>query len=188
MEMTNEEYTEYSKYRKMWTFPEYHQYSPGEAAVPIFLERTGWSLGDTVLDMGCGTGRAGAALKAAGLNVYLVDLCPEAVEVTNLTFLQMCLWNIPAWVKADWIFCVDVLEHIPFKFMSDTIFQLARATRYGGYIQIACFEDSCGNLIGEKLHLTVKDPSWWRTVIEGYFTIDIDLSEGEWAKFIVRNK
>lgn len=185
---TPDERAEYEKYKNMWQHDDYRTFSPGASAVPMFLKYAEWSAGEVIIDVGCGTGRAGAALKAAGLNTYLLDIISEAVEERNMTFLEMNIWNMPEWIRTDWIFCVDVLEHIPFKYISDTFFNLGRACRRGGYLQIACFEDICGRLIGEKLHLTVKTPDWWAEIVESYFNIELDFSDKEWARFIVGKK
>ena len=85
--------SEREKYARMWAEPTYRQWSPGEASVEKFLSGVRWAPGDTVVDLGCGTGRAGLALAAKGLGVVLVDCCQEAVEfkARDLPFLEMNL-------------------------------------------------------------------------------------------------
>jgi cyclopropane fatty-acyl-phospholipid synthase-like methyltransferase len=56
---------ERAKYQSIWAYPQYRMNSPGEAAVPRFLFHLPWAAGDTLIDLGCGTGRAGKALAEA---------------------------------------------------------------------------------------------------------------------------
>ena len=39
--------------------------------------------------------------------------------------------------------------------------QMAARTRRGGFFQIYLQEEPFGELIGEKLHLTVRPKEWW---------------------------
>ena len=50
---------ERDKYRRMWAEPSYHQGSPGERAVPLCLHALPMQPGETVVDAGAGSGRAG---------------------------------------------------------------------------------------------------------------------------------
>lgn len=177
---------EQDKYRRMWAHPAYRQYSPGEQAVATFLGGLPWKAGDSLVDLGCGTGRAGAALAAAGLRVQLLDFCRDAVEVAGLTFIEAVLWALPPGLpRYEWIYCVDVLEHIPPEYVDATLDGMADLTLQGGYLQIACTPDGCGALIGERLHLTVQPPAWWRAHIARRWTILADQSDAGTARFLV---
>lgn len=140
--------------------------------MPAFLERCRPVTGDSVYDLGCGTGRAGRALAAAGLTVKLIDVCREAIEVPELPFLDATLWDLPPGLQpADWIFCVDALEHLPTEYVGPTLDDLARLTIKGGLLKIACFEDACGAMIGESLHLTIQPALWWLQRIKARWDI-----------------
>lgn len=159
--MTDLAAQEQDKYRRMWAQPSYRNWSPGADAVPAFLDGQLWQPGDTLGDMGCGTGRAGKLLSQKGLAVTLVDFCRGACEVEGLPFVEAVLWDLPPLGKFDWLYCVDVLEHIPTSKVAATLDNLAAVTRKGGYLQISLQRDSCGSLIGETLHLTVQPFEWW---------------------------
>lgn len=150
------------KYRRMWAQNSYRQYSPGADAVESFLKECNWKPGETVADLGCGTGRAAKGLSEAGLKPTLFDMIPEAVETKEFPFHEVNLWDLPRELQPfDWIFCVDVLEHIPPEHIEPTLKGLNSLTRKGGYIQVCCVPDGCGRSIGEELHLTINPPEWW---------------------------
>ena len=182
----NIEEREREKYKKMWALSEYRQYSPGLSAAPIFLKYAEWSAEDTLLDVGCGTGRAGLALTYANLEVTLLDFCKEALEVVSLPFINMPIWNLLEQEKNwDWLFCVDVLEHIPPELVHKTLRAMYLVNNKGGLLQIATFPDSCGRLINDELHLSIHPVSWWKLLISSFWRIEVDLSTEAWARFIV---
>lgn len=169
--------TERTKYQRMWRESAYRQWSPGGASVPQFLEGVTWQPGQTVVDLGCGTGRAADLMASRGLSVTLVDFCREAVERGSPDFIDANLWDLPPSLGPfDWIYCVDVLEHLPTEHIDTALDGFARITRLGGFLQIALFEDHCGTLIGETLHLTIQPHEWWREKIASRWTI---LGDGE---------
>jgi 2-polyprenyl-3-methyl-5-hydroxy-6-metoxy-1,4-benzoquinol methylase len=154
------------KYEKIWRVPDYRCYSPGEHLVKHFLNSVPWEKGDTLIDLGCGTGRAGKALANEGLHVFLLDLVKDAVDPDIiLPFISANLWNLPRALKFDWIYSTDVLEHIPPCYVDATLDGMVEMTRKGGMLQIAHFQDGFGKVIGETLHLTVEPPEWWRKKI-----------------------
>ena len=185
--MTTDE-SERQKYKAMWAQSLYRYTAPGVHGAVVFLARCPWKVGDNVVDLGCGTGRGGVILAAAGLKVTLIDFCPEAVEAEadDLIFVDANLWALPTLIPFDWIFCVDVLEHIPPEHVDATLDNFQALTVRGGYLQIATQPDGCGSLIGEKLHLTVENLGWWKQKIAQRWTIRENLSKpGSYANFVL---
>jgi hypothetical protein len=153
--------TERALYDDVWKHADYHKLSPGEEAVPRFLRLTQARPLETVVDFGCGTGRAGVALAAEGFLVTLADQTDAGLEVRDLRFERHCLWQ--PWRGGDhyYGFCVDVLEHVPTELTGITIARMLDACRVL-YLEVSTVPDSFGLLVGQPLHKTVRPFVWWR--------------------------
>ena len=151
---------EAEKYKQTWDIPSYHDYSHGENYADLFMEITGAQPGDTVIDLGCGTGRGGQELEAKGLRPTYLDL--ENYN-DNHPFLEQSLWErIPQRnPRYNFGLCCDVMEHLPPEYTMLAIRNMLDACE-GLFLSI-CFQDeSFGAIIGETLHLTVMPFTWWR--------------------------
>lgn len=162
---------EREKYRRMFAHPSYRIGSPGQREVVNFLRRVPWTKGDTLVDLGAGCGWASRDLAKAGLNVFMLDIVKSVDEDINLPFIESCLWTLPESLQFDWIYSVDVMEHIPPEHVDAVLDGMAKMTRRGGVIQVAMFPDDHGKFIGEKLHLTVMPEEWWREKIAARWRI-----------------
>lgn len=159
---------EREKYDAIWSIDGYAAMSPGEKYIPLFLElakaRTGWHTG-SVLDAGTGSGKAAVALASAGFCVTCCDLTPSGLidEARDLPFFAQCLWkpfDRPQFF--DWVYCCDVLEHIPPAFTMLVISHLLKAAKKGLFLSIGMTPDHFGVWVGEPLHVTVQPFTWWR--------------------------
>src|SRR5262245_8166009 len=108
---------EAQKYGKLWECEEYRAYSPGETFVTTFLREARPKPGSQVIDFGCGSGRAGMALTAVGLDVILLDFVRNSLddnvkEKLGHKFVKADLEQ-PISVNAEYGYCTDVMEHIP---------------------------------------------------------------------------
>lgn len=172
--------SEKSKYEKIWAVPGYRVNSPGEGLVDRFAAVA--SRG-SLIDLGCGTGRAGVKLRDLGFDVTLFDLTKTALDKTTiqagLPFIEGNLWG--SWLFSapfDWIYCTDVLEHIPPEHIDATLDNMAWLTGLGGFLQIAMFEDGFGSYIGDRLHLTIQPADWWMAKISSRWEIKFFESAG----------
>ena len=159
-----------AKYRKLWNDPQYRKVSPGEDSVPLMLKHMPLKPESHVIDFGCGTGRAALKIhQTVGCRVSMLDFTRnclddavrEAMKASGgaLTFKQVDLeQRIP--LQAAFGICTDVMEHIPTDKVGLVIDNILHAANHV-WFQISTEEDSCGELIGETLHLTVKPYSWW---------------------------
>ncbi len=161
---------EAQKYGRMWERPEYRVVSPGEQVAQVFLRQARPKPGSDVIDFGCGTGRGALMLALlGGLRVTMIDfvrncLDPELEQALTtqahaLRFIKHDLEQRLPFVT-EYGFCTDVMEHIPEDKVNAVLNNVLLAARHV-FFQISTVEDSCGTLIGEKLHLTVKPMAWW---------------------------
>lgn len=154
---------ERAKYETAWALPKYGDNSPGAQFLPIFQDMSGAS-GGTVLDAGCGSGKGALALQAAGFNVTLCDLVPDGLvtEAMGLAFVPACLWHQLPVAPHDYVYCCDVLEHIPTPFTMLVISRLLAVARRGVFLSISTVPDQYGAWVGESLHQTVQPFVAWR--------------------------
>lgn len=177
---------EKEKYNVIWRdYPCYRDCSPGELFVSLFFEgfKEEIQAGDTITDFGCGTANVAKNFLEKGLNVALVDISSYCLnkEIRHLiallphqlVFYQSCLWSLSNEISpTSWIYCCDVMEHIPEDKIDIVLNEMAIRMRKGGYFSICLKEDSLGkNLIGTPLHLTVKGRDFWEKKISSHFTI-----------------
>ena len=156
---------ERQKYEKVWRNPAYGVYSPGEWAVPLFnqmVRRRG-----SLLDIGCGTGRAGARLRDLGWAVDFMDFVQATKEQP---FFKQNLWS--PWKRewpASWEYgyCCDVMEHIPPK-KTDAVQKNITTHCRNSFFTIHFGPDHFG---GGDLHLNVKPFTWWRDKLKEHGTL-----------------
>jgi SAM-dependent methyltransferase len=167
-------------YESMWQIEDYAKTSPGSQLVPAFLEMSGaqartyptLKLGaphtTTVLDAGCGSGKGALALHQAGFRVEMCDLTDAGLvdEAKAIPFWQACLWApqiVPK--RFDWVYCCDVLEHIPTPFVMLAVSRLLQVARNGVFLSIALQGDNFGVWVGKPLHQTVYGFVQWRDLL-----------------------
>jgi hypothetical protein len=179
------EQREREKYEKIWTHDAYRKSAPGEQMVEHAIETLEIHPGDSLIDFGCGTGRASAKFRSLGIKVKSIDFASNCVDPgIELDFIQACLWDLPD-IKADFGYCTDVMEHIPLEKVGDVLSGIA-ARCNGAYFNIATRDDSLGSLIGRKLHMTVMIAEGWRKLMEHYWqSVEMMEREGE-VTFILK--
>lgn len=173
------------KYEKMWTNEPYRATSPGYDSVSDFLSYIKNKKGsaDSLIDFGCGSGVAAIPFLEVGFKVSLVDIAENCLNenIHALTFLYpelitfflAPLWELPCSLgKSDWIYCIDVLEHLPPERVDKALSEMASKTKKGGALQVFLLDEEMGARVGETLHLTIKPLDWWLDKISSYWNIE----------------
>jgi len=159
-------------YEAMWAVPDYANTSPGGQLVPAFLEMSGATpkATTTVLDAGCGSGKGALALKAAGFGVEMADLTPAGLllEAGGIPFHGLALWDDirqRTCCTYDFVYCCDVLEHVPTPFVMLAVQRMLEAAYRGVFISVALQGDNFGVWVGKPLHQTVMNFVQWRHML-----------------------
>lgn len=174
--------SEKEKYEKLWALAPYRDLSPGLLALPDFLSYFDPKPEESLIDFGCGAGLTALPLLERGLRVSLVDIAENSLAETirtllllrpeALTFHVAPFWELSDTLEsADWIYCVDVLEHLPESYVDESLQAMASRMKKGGLLQMTLKSDEMGKMIGETLHLTVKPLSWWEEKISKFWKI-----------------
>jgi len=158
-------------YEQVWNdYPAYGDFSPGERYLPAFLDMLRQEKlpceRATVLDAGCGSGKGALALLDAGFLVTGFDVTREgltAEAALRFTCITGLLWDdlrtVPG--ERDYVYCCDVLEHIPPQFTMLVVQRLLEAAVEGVFLSISLVPDTFGLFVGQPLHQTVQPYSWW---------------------------
>jgi hypothetical protein len=160
---------EQQKYQKVWNVEDYRRVSPGENHIGRFLEALEETdpkyKGKTLIDFGCGSGRAAQKLDEY-FDVTPMDfahnaLDPEVAEHFGDRFVQHDITKKTA-LRCDWAFNTDVMEHLPPEQIDDALATILESAD-NCYFQIATIPDHFGDHpdIQEQLHLSVHDYDWW---------------------------
>lgn len=185
---------EWRKYTHMWARHEYREHSPGERVVADALELLGPQIGDSIIDFGCGTGRASDRMADRNLDTWSVDIAENAPGKRTMDrgqFVKACLWDAEAMRPVpvcSYGFCVDVMEHIPMVWVRSVLQHIKDHVEHGVFFQIATFHEKYGDLIGETLHLTVEPRRWWREQLEAYWPHVANGGEAKRPTFVCWNK
>lgn len=180
---------ERKKYEAVWGHSSYRKIAPGVFETEAAFEAMGCLRGETLNDFGAGTGRAAKWFEDQGLTVRAIDFAANALE-ENVPSLTACLWELTEddlyGILADYGFCTDVMEHIPPEKVDDVLANIAKATRKFVWFRIATRRDVMGErLVGEPLHLTIKDGDWWTGKLQQHFDfVSLERSDGRDAVFL----
>ncbi len=154
------------KYEQMWGLDSYAAHSPGAMFVPIFLDMAQTTMRGSVLDAGCGSGKGAIALDSAGFAVRCCDVTDAGLieAARRFAFTPACLWDdlIPDVGFSDWVYCCDVLEHVPTPLTMLVVTRLLSVARRGVFLSISTVADVNGVWIGEPLHQTIQPFVSWR--------------------------
>lgn len=162
---------ERAKYEQIWNVSEYRLFSPGEQMLTLFRQMVRPSVKGSLVDIGCGTGRASQALANYGWQVTMLDFADNAAENRLLPFICTNIWE-PWPTNGVWDqgYCCDVLEHLPPEKLDAALINIAKHTRRA-FFSIHFGPDNFGKVIGHPLHLTIEPYSWWVNKLQEYWPL-----------------
>jgi len=155
---------------KVWKYDKYRENSPAEINLDHFLHVANPSKGCTILDLGCGPGRASKKLYEKGFDVTMVDFAPTcldgpvrelAQDNDRLRFVEHDITQKTN-LTSQYGICVDVMEHLEEDTIDATLENILGACK-NVYFQIHTEEDVYGKReeIGHELHICQHDYQWW---------------------------
>lgn len=167
--------TEKAKYEAIWDHPRYRVHSPGENSLKAFRSIVNPAEGSKVVDFGSGCGRASLQLAQAGFKVQMIDLTEKSMDddvrvaadnhFNGMQFMEGSIWDIAIplnQLSGDYGYCCDVMEHIPPKYVMQTLSNIMMRVNVGCFFYICLVPDAFGKMIGRPLHLTVRTFNWWK--------------------------
>ena len=156
---------EKEKYERAWADDRYRAGAGGTNYVADFIKRFGINNDHTVIEFGCGEGRAAAQMATVAREVMLVDIAANCLskKVEQSLGDKFFRHDIsePLDVTADFGFCVDTMEHFPPE-QIDQVLKNIFAIAPKCYFQICTLPDGFGKIVGAPLHLSVFKPAWWK--------------------------
>ena len=183
LEVTEE--SEREKYTTMWGLPDdsYRKGSPGQRRAPKLKFKT---IPESTIVWGCGPGFEAMELKSRGCkDVQMVDIAENCLDKSIAPhvgegFEFICSPIIGAPVRpAECGLCIDVMEHMPEKWLMPSLVYMNRMCDYMFY-EIAMFDDKQGDKNVGKLHLTIQSWRWW---LDLFAEVGIPV-----AKYAVKNR
>lgn len=156
--------SERDKYLRVWADRSYGTQTDGLPAVSSAFRGMGCQPGETLIDWGCGTGRAAKNFRDMGLRVTGFDIAHNCLaEGVDVPLVVGCIWEPPRDLAADYGFCTDVLEHVPPDYLDQALDTLYWRAEKATFIQIDTVLDISGPAMDppEVLHLSVYDRWWW---------------------------
>lgn len=163
-------------YEEVFGLPAYSDCSPGEHHATVFASMALHR--GSVLDAGCGSGKGMVALHQQGYSPFGCDVTLSGVipEARGFPAVEASLWHDlfpvaylayaagviqPPAQKFNYVYCCDVLEHVPPVFTMLVVRNLLAVAEHGVFLSIAFTPDEFGVWFGQSLHRTVRRYDEW---------------------------
>ena len=147
-----------------------------EGSVPRILEHASQLGCKTILDYGSGYGCFKQTAEKIPHNFIITEYEPAFPDKANLP------------EPADYVICVDVLEHVEPELIDNVLQHLWSLTKKAGYFAI-CTVPALSNLPdGRNKHLIIEPAEWWFAKLDTLFDYEITLRSGAHIKMVVYPK
>jgi hypothetical protein len=151
------------EYEEAWKKNAYRRLTTSEKALNIFMDTVKPPRAATLIDWGCGTGRAGLRAWKQALDVTLVDFAENCLDddvrdslSESLTFIRHDIQK-PIDLRSDYGLCVDTIEHIEEEDLGQALENILSASNEV-FFHIFTGEDDFG--FG-KFRKTLRPYTWW---------------------------
>ena len=138
----------------------------------------------TVLDIGCGRGQFAQMLASHNKTVYAIDISEVLINqlrVPGVTFKCAAQHQLPFMFQFDLVTSIGVLEHAPESVIIPSIKELSRVAKNDVVVLVGWNKDESFNM---KLHMTIKDKSWWLGRFRQEFAIIETIKDVENGTFL----
>jgi hypothetical protein len=109
----------------------------------------------TILDFGCGRGTFKPAIEPLHPDVAVIEYDPGVPGKDFLT-------DIPV----DYVVCTDVMEHVEFKYVVDTLRTINWLAIWGVFFNIDTALSKSFLPDGRNTHITIRPADWWESMLE----------------------
>ena len=123
----------------------------------------------SILDYGCG----GSNWELESFDIKSTKSAKEYFSLEQISYYEPAL-KIDQRKIADCVSCFDVLEHIFIIDISKILRDIFRFSKKLVILNIACYKAAALLPNGENAHVTVRDPLWWKGMID---SISIDFPD-----------
>ena len=164
-----------------------YQKGYGDAQPIRVVEAVGCKPEEVTLDLGCGH----AVLSNYFTDYTGVDVSSYVIEDNKQKkgkYIHSSLHEYQDERRYDNIISTDVLEHLPEDIIDQTLQSITNLKANRFIFSISCRPSVTLSLKGEQLHLTVKEPSWWKAKLMNYFdTVEVKVEKPTWIVVVAKH-
>ena len=167
-------------FEKIWNDPKNREYSPAEYKVGMIEKALKLKKGNTVLDVGCGTGRAAKELQEKGYSVTGIDIasnCLDYDSAHSFFFINSSAGDFRKTRRYNGVYAINTLECLEKDELNRFLRTISKTTN-----KFVCSISEHPVVIdGEEIHKTVMPPFWWYYKLKKYFKKVIPLDAQTFA-------
>lgn len=161
---------EVNKYKDIYndTYKKIENYNFHNLVKDMYVDVYAAYINGRILDAGCGEGIHLKRMLQNGHDAYGIELSSVCCDkfLKNVPHSNTDILSFSKTKEHfDGLICMDVLEHIPYESIDETIDALTKLSQCA-FFGIANHSDI---LNGVELHLIQKDHKWWESILKKYY-------------------